>query len=85
METGLPRDKTYSVSMYGYPGLTPDDIRWYINTDPKTPCDMADTWNSLIYKRLKTARVTESQVSQIAKATYMLEYDTNTPRVCIIA
>lgn len=85
VESGLPRDKTYNVSMYGYPGLDPDNINWYINTNPDTNCEIADVWNSLNFSRLKTKRISRSTSGQIELATYTLDYDTNLPRVCIIA
>jgi hypothetical protein len=57
VESGLPRDKTYNVSMYGYPGLDPDNINWYINTNPDTNCEIADVWNSLNFSRLNNYQI----------------------------
>lgn len=83
--TGLPRERMYSVNMYWYPGLDPDDLRWYIHNDPKLPCDIRDSWDSLEFERLKVLKLTSTKVSQIDRATYILDYDTNNSRVCIIA
>lgn len=82
---GLPRDRTYQVDMYGYDGLTPDAIAWYIHHDSDRTCEVSDSWDSLSFEKVKTIKIDEGKSSQIDTASYMLDYDNSQSRVCIIA
>jgi hypothetical protein len=84
-QAGLPRDRTFSLEMYGYEGLSVSDVRWYIHTDASRGCDIHDAWDSRVFHLLSVAEITRDTVGQIEKANYRLNYDSTLPRVCIIA
>lgn len=52
MRTGLDRDAVFHVEMYGIPGATTRDIRWYMHTDPSRNCRVDDAWDSTIWKKV---------------------------------
>lgn len=83
--TGLPRDHTFSLEMYGYAGLSTSDVRWYMHTDASRGCDMHEDWDSRVFHSLSTTQISQSQVGQIERAQYKVNYDSTLPRVCIIA
>jgi hypothetical protein len=61
-QTGLPRDRTFSLEMYGYEGLSSSDIRWYIHTDASRGCDIRDDWDSQILRPVGVAEITGEKV-----------------------
>jgi hypothetical protein len=82
---GLPRDHTFSLEMYGYLGLSLADVRWYMHTDATRGCDMRYDWDSKMMHTLRATEISQSQVGQIERAEYRVEYDSTLPRICIIA
>jgi hypothetical protein len=60
--TGLPRDRIFSLEMYGYEGLSVSDIRWYIHTDVSRGCDIRDDWDSQILRPVGAAQITGAKV-----------------------
>jgi hypothetical protein len=61
-QAGLPRDRTFSLEMYGYEGLSSSDIRWYIHTDASRGCDIRDDWDSQILHPVGVAEITGEKV-----------------------
>ncbi len=55
---GLPRDRIFSLEMYGYEGLSPSDIRWYMHTDAGRGCDIRDDWDSRIFRPVGVTEIT---------------------------
>jgi hypothetical protein len=84
-EIGLPKERTFSIKMFGFPDLETKDIRWYSHTDSKKNCHMEDAWDSLRFTEIVPHQLFHHESGQIQEATYSLDYDINTPRLCIIA
>ena len=63
---GDPRDAKFSVEMYGYPSLAPDDIRWYVKNTPgscyfsKNPESPERPWSANEYKKVTAERISIS-------------------------
>lgn len=61
-QAGLPRDRTFSLEMYGYESLSSSDIRWYIHTDASRGCDIRDDWDSQIFHPVGVTEITGEKV-----------------------
>jgi hypothetical protein len=61
-QAGLPRDRTFSLEMYGYEGLSSSDIRWYMHTDASRGCDIRDDWDSQIFRPVGVTEITGEKV-----------------------
>ncbi len=85
MRTGLDRDAVFHVEMYGIPGATTRDIRWYMHTDPSRNCRVDDAWDSTIWKKVTATELSRKNPWVREEAEYRLSYDTALPRVCIVA
>ncbi|MFZ2255935.1 MAG: hypothetical protein WAW59_02075 [Patescibacteria group bacterium] len=81
---GLPRDTTFAVEMYGYPGLTPEDIRWYAHNDRSRSCDIS-AWDSGVWDPLSPVELSRDDRGQISRGQYRVAYDTTDSYTCIIA
>lgn len=85
---GTPHEARYRIVMYGYSGLSAQDIRWYVRDASLTgSCTNDDhtLWNSRAYRSVSAERLSVQTRGQIEESEYRLMFDTTLPRQCIIA
>ncbi len=78
-------DKKYRVNLLWYSLYTPQDVRWYLHTDPDKNCSISDAWDSLNFERILVDEIDTTRDWQIQTGLYRLNFDPNENRLCIIA
>lgn len=87
-EVGDPKEKTFSVEIYGFHGLSAKDIRWYAFTslDQNAPCGgEAPLWNARRMRPISTRVIQSTLHGPREKAIVSVDVDTTQPRQCVIA
>lgn len=79
------RDRNYNIRLVGYTDLWTKDVRWYMHNDPTKNCNISDAWDSREFVTIPATEVRTDKDGQIETAVYHLDFDPNTPRLCMIA
>ncbi len=80
-----PKKKLYNVRLIGYGELLPWDVRWYMHTDASKNCYVGDAWDSLGFLPVPAIEYQSDRDGQLQTGLFELAFDSNTPRLCIIA
>lgn len=80
---GLPRDKDYHVSMFGFGEYTPEHMKYYVKYSNTTPCNLSTSWQEM-------SEIFPTVVRPLTKDGQMMEMDihfdfnASRPYTCII-